>query len=87
MDINVLRSLITVASLAAFLAIVWWAYAPSRRERFERDALLPFEDDGVADASAFRDAPHPWPLSRRERGNERRVSSFRPIHVDREGGQ
>ncbi len=42
MDINFLRSLITVASLAAFLAIVWWAYAPSRRERFERDALLPF---------------------------------------------
>jgi len=44
MDINFLRSLVTVASLAAFLAIVWWAYAPSRRERFERDALLPFGD-------------------------------------------
>jgi cytochrome c oxidase cbb3-type subunit 4 len=48
MDINLLRSLITVASLAAFLWIVWWAYAPSRKERFERDALLPFTgpDDG-----------------------------------------
>ena len=44
MDINVLRSLVTVASLAAFLWIVWWAYAPSRKERFERDALLPFGD-------------------------------------------
>ena len=38
------------AALAAFLGIAWWAYAPSRRERFERDALLPFgndEDEGV----------------------------------------
>ena len=42
MDINLLRSLVTVASLAAFLGIVWWAYGPSRKERFERDALLPF---------------------------------------------
>ncbi|OFZ99992.1 MAG: cytochrome oxidase [Betaproteobacteria bacterium RIFCSPLOWO2_02_67_12] len=46
MDINLLRSLITVAALAAFLGIVWWAYAPARRERFERDALLPLNDDG-----------------------------------------
>jgi len=44
MDINFLRSLVTVASLAAFLWIVWWAYAPSRKERFERDALLPFAE-------------------------------------------
>ena len=44
MDINLLRSLVTVASLAAFLGIVWWAYGPSRKERFERDALLPFLD-------------------------------------------
>ena len=45
MDINLLRSLVTVASLAAFLGIVWWAYAPSRKSRFERDAWLPFADD------------------------------------------
>lgn len=45
MDINLLRSLVTVAALAAFLGIAWWAYAPSRRERFERDALLPFGED------------------------------------------
>ena len=44
MDINLLRSLVTVASLAAFLGIVWWAYAPSRKGRFERDALLPFAE-------------------------------------------
>ena len=47
MDINLLRTLIMIAALAAFAGIVWWAYAPARRERFERDALLPFgEEDG-----------------------------------------
>ena len=45
MDIDLLRSLVTVASLAAFLGIVWWAYAPSRRRRFESDALVPFDGD------------------------------------------
>jgi cytochrome c oxidase cbb3-type subunit 4 len=44
MDLNVLRSLVTLAAFAAFLGIVWWAYAPARKERFERDAQLPFED-------------------------------------------
>ena len=45
MDINLLRSLVTVAVVAAFAGIVWWAYAPSRRARFERDALLPFAEE------------------------------------------
>jgi cytochrome c oxidase cbb3-type subunit 4 len=45
MDINLLRIMVTVAAIAAFLGIVWWAYAPSRKERFERDALLPFGED------------------------------------------
>jgi cytochrome c oxidase cbb3-type subunit 4 len=44
MDIDLARSLVTVAAFASFLAIVWWAYAPARRRRFERDALLPFDD-------------------------------------------
>jgi cytochrome c oxidase cbb3-type subunit 4 len=45
MDINLLRSLVTVAALAAFLGIVWWAYAPARKERFERAARLPFDGE------------------------------------------
>ncbi len=44
MDINLIRSLLTVAAFVAFLGIVWWAFAPSRRERFERDARLPFDE-------------------------------------------
>jgi cytochrome c oxidase cbb3-type subunit 4 len=45
MDINLLRSLISVAAVMAFAGVVWWAYAPARRARFERDALLPFDTD------------------------------------------
>ena len=45
MDINLLRSLITVAALVAFLGIVWWAYGPARKERFERDGRLPLDEE------------------------------------------
>jgi len=35
MDLNLIGSLVTVAALAAFLGIVWWAYSPARRKRLE----------------------------------------------------
>jgi cytochrome c oxidase cbb3-type subunit IV len=35
MDINLIRSIVTVAAFAAFLGIVWWAYSPARRQRME----------------------------------------------------
>jgi len=44
-DLDLIRSAVTLASFAAFLGVVWWAYAPSRKSRFERDALLPFDED------------------------------------------
>jgi len=49
MDINLLRSLLTIVAMAAFGGVVWWAYAPSRRRRFEHDALLPFDGEHDAD--------------------------------------
>ncbi len=45
METDFLRGLITVVAFCAFVGIVAWAYAPSRRERFERDARLPFDGD------------------------------------------
>ena len=45
-DINTVRTLITVLAFTAFLGVLWWAYAPSRRERFERDGQLVFDDPG-----------------------------------------
>jgi len=39
-----MRSLITVAGLVCFLAIVWWAYSSKRRKEFDEAANLPFTD-------------------------------------------
>jgi cbb3-type cytochrome oxidase subunit 3 len=44
MEMSLIHSLWTVASLAVFLGIVWWAYAPSHRDRFERDGRLIFDE-------------------------------------------
>lgn len=44
MDINDMRSLITVAGLVCFLAIAAWAYSSRRRKDFDEAANLPFTD-------------------------------------------
>jgi len=44
MDMNLLRGLITALSLACFVGIAIWAYAPRNKARFEDDARLPFQD-------------------------------------------
>jgi cytochrome c oxidase cbb3-type subunit 4 len=44
MDINLLRIAVTLAALTAFLGIVWWAYGPSRKARFERDARMVLDE-------------------------------------------
>lgn len=45
MDIDNLRGLATIFCLLGFAGVVYWAYAPSRRERFEADGQLPFSDE------------------------------------------
>ena len=57
MDITLLRETVLVLALIAFCAIVWWAYAPSRRTRFERDALSVFDDDRREVATRAEIAP------------------------------
>jgi cytochrome c oxidase cbb3-type subunit 4 len=42
MDINMLRSGVTVLTLLVFLAIVGWAWSAGRRTRFAEAAELPF---------------------------------------------
>ena len=44
MDINTLRIIVTLATFAAFLGIVLWAYLPSRRQGLEREAMSILED-------------------------------------------
>lgn len=45
MDINDLRSIVTVTGLLCFLAIVAWAYGKSSKKGFEEAANLPFSGD------------------------------------------
>ena len=44
MDINYLRIGITLASFAAFVGIVLWAYRPSRQRELERQGRIILED-------------------------------------------
>jgi cytochrome c oxidase cbb3-type subunit 4 len=44
MDINLVRSLVTLSAFASFLGIVWWAFSPSRKARFEHDARMLLEE-------------------------------------------
>jgi cytochrome c oxidase cbb3-type subunit 4 len=44
MDINVIRSAVTVLTFAAFIGIVWWAYRRRSQKEFEVAAQLPFAD-------------------------------------------
>jgi cytochrome c oxidase cbb3-type subunit IV len=62
MDLNDLRSLITLLSFATFIGIVAWAYSGKRKQSFEEAALLPFTDDEPLDAA--------WQSSR---NNERKA--------------
>jgi cytochrome c oxidase cbb3-type subunit 4 len=44
MDLNDIRSVITVASFATFLGVVWWAYGARRKAAFDRAANSVFEE-------------------------------------------
>ena len=45
MDINDLRSIMTVVAFATFAGIVAWAYSGRRRAAFDEAANLPFTED------------------------------------------
>ncbi len=45
MDINDLRSAVTVVSLLTFLGIVAWAWSRRNKAGFDEAAQLPFQDD------------------------------------------
>jgi cytochrome c oxidase cbb3-type subunit 4 len=49
MDINDMRSIVTLASFLLFIGIVWWAYSARRRDAFDEAArsVLDEPDDPV----------------------------------------
>jgi cytochrome c oxidase cbb3-type subunit IV len=53
MDLNDLRSLVTLVSLGVFIAICVWAYSRRNQPGFDDAAALPFadKDEALADAT------------------------------------
>jgi cytochrome c oxidase cbb3-type subunit IV len=45
MDINDLRSIVTVVSMLTFVGIVVWAWSRRNQADFEEAARLPFNDE------------------------------------------
>jgi cytochrome c oxidase cbb3-type subunit 4 len=45
MDLNDIRSLVTVISLLLFIALMAWTWRPSRKQDHNAAANLPFEGD------------------------------------------
>ena len=45
MEIELIRSILSVAAFATFAGIVAWAYAPSRRGTLDRQAASIFGED------------------------------------------
>jgi cytochrome c oxidase cbb3-type subunit 4 len=44
-DINLLRSIVTVVSMLLFLGIAVWTWQRARRDAFDEAAQLPFADE------------------------------------------
>ena len=57
MDINDLRSIITVVGLLCFLAIVGWAYSKRSKKGFDEAANLPFAEHDDQDAASRTSHP------------------------------
>lgn len=58
MDINGLRSIVTVLSFLLFIGIVWWAYSDRRKKTYAEAALLALDDD-LPDIDPHASAPAP----------------------------
>jgi cytochrome c oxidase cbb3-type subunit 4 len=52
MDINDLRSLVTVVSLFAFVGIIIWTWSRKNRAAFDEAAQLPFADEQGAQGAS-----------------------------------
>jgi len=51
MDLNDLRSLVTVLAFVTFVGIVLWAWSGRRRAAFDEAANLPFTEDEAPGAT------------------------------------
>ena len=56
MEINDIRSALTVVMFLVFLGIVFWAYSSKRKGAFDEAARLPFEEDEAMVPGEHRNA-------------------------------
>lgn len=52
MDVDTLRSIMTLVSFVTFLGIVAWAYSRGRKADFEEAAQLVFDDEDAVNPSS-----------------------------------
>lgn len=45
MDRGTLQGLATVLALLAFVGVVWWAWSGRQKQKFDRAARMPLEED------------------------------------------
>jgi len=57
-DLNLARSIVTVAAFVTFVGIVIWAWSGARRERFDAAAMLPLEEDELERGSSTVPSDH-----------------------------
>jgi len=55
MDLNIVRGIVTVLSLAVFVGIWIWAYSRRNQAAFDDAAMLPLRDDAKVDAHGGRE--------------------------------
>ena len=55
MDVNDLRSIVTLVSMLTFAGIVVWACKRGNRSRFDEAAMLPFADADTREAEPGED--------------------------------
>lgn len=59
MDLNDLRSLVTLAGLALFIGLMAWTWWPTRRPALDAAAQLPFDGDEAVQPTPVRAAAAP----------------------------
>lgn len=56
MDINVLRGIVTILTIIAFVSLVVWLFMPRRKDGFKDAANAPFADEQDKSKTAVDDA-------------------------------
>ncbi len=79
LDLNLIRSIVTVLAFVAFVGIVWRVWRAANRERYAEAADLPFADEPQA--------PTVDPGLRRDAGRAHKANRWRQPGINRNHAQ